>query len=46
MLAPYSPERQIIVTTDASRQRLGATLSQIQPDETQRLVAAVSHSLT
>jgi len=46
VLALYSSERQTITATDAIRQGFGATLSQIQPDSTHRLVAAASRSLT
>ena len=46
ILAIYNPNRETIVTTDASNQGLGATLSQIQADGSRRLVAAASRSLT
>ncbi|XP_067945085.1 uncharacterized protein [Watersipora subatra] len=46
VLATYDPTRETIITTDASNQGLGATLSQVQPDGTRRLVAAASRSLS
>ena len=45
VLARYNVDSETIITTDASNQGIGATLSQIQPDGTRRLVAAASRSL-
>ena len=46
VLAQFELGRPTTVTTDASRSGLGATLSQVQPDGSRRLVAAASRSLT
>ena len=45
VLATYSCERKTFVTTDASRDGVGAVLSQVQDDGSRRLVAAASRSL-
>lgn len=46
VLATYDVNRETIVTTDASKVGIGATLTQIQNDGTRRLVSAASRSLT
>lgn len=46
VLAVYDVNLETIVTTDASKVGVGATLSQIQTDGSRRLVAAASRSLT
>jgi hypothetical protein len=46
VLAVYNPDRETIVSTDASICGLGAKLSQRPKDGLRRLVAAASRSLT
>lgn len=45
VLAAYDPTSKTIVTSDASGRGIGATLCQIQPDGSRRMVAAASRSL-
>uniref|UniRef100_A0AAQ5Y4J7 ribonuclease H n=1 Tax=Amphiprion ocellaris TaxID=80972 RepID=A0AAQ5Y4J7_AMPOC len=45
-LAMYNPKLPTAITTDASDHSLGAVLTQIQPDNTERIVAFASHTLT
>jgi len=45
-LALFHPEMPIIVSTDASDYGLGATLSQVYPDRSERTVAFASRTLT
>lgn len=45
-LAVYDPEKETVIQSDASRHGIGATLSQIQIDDTLRMVCAASRSLT
>ena len=46
VLMPYDVRKKIIVSTDASNRWLGAVMTQIQMEKTQRLVAEASRPLT
>lgn len=46
MLTHYNPKLQIIVSADASMQGLGAQISHVMPDGTEKPVAHASRSLT
>ena len=45
-LGPYDLKKKTIISTDASNKGLGAVMTQIQKDNSERLVAAASRSLT
>jgi len=45
-LAPYSPHRNTVIHTDASRSGIGAALLQVQDDGELRLVSAASRALS
>lgn len=45
-LAPYSPHRETVIHTDASRSGIGAALFQVQDDGELRLVSSASRSLS